>query len=188
MRFLRKFLLAIFAVAAIFAASGFLLPAQVQVERSAVIQAEPAAIFPYLNDHRRFNEWSPWVPRDPNAKYEFSGPEQGVGAKMSWRSDNEQVGSGASEIVESVPNERVVTAVDFGEMGKATASFRLHPENTGTKVTWSLATPATDNPIERWFGLLLDRLIGADYEEGLARLKLKVEGGAPGGNSAPAAG
>ena len=177
MKFLKGLLITLFVLAVIFVGVGFLLPSGVHVERSTVIQAEPAQIFPYVNNYRRFNEWSPWVPRDPNAEYTFAGPEEGVGAKMTWRSDNEQVGSGTQEIIESTPNEKVVTALDFGEMGTAQAGFQLQPEDSGTKVIWSLDTPPTSNPIERWFGLLLDSLIGADYEEGLTRLKKKVETG-----------
>jgi hypothetical protein len=177
MRFFRWLLITLTIIAIIVVGGSFLLPASVHVERSTVIEAEPAAIFPYVNNYRKFNEWSPWAPRDPNTEYTFSGPEEGTGAKMAWRSDNEQVGSGTQEIIESRLNESVVTALDFGEMGTAQASFRLHPEDSGTKVTWSLDTPETANPIARWLGLLMDGLIGADYEEGLARLKKKVETG-----------
>lgn len=177
MKFFKWLLITLGIVVAIVIGGSFFLPASVHVERSMVIRAEPAAIFPYVNNYRKFNEWSPWAPRDPNAEYTFSGPEEGTGAKMTWRSDNEQVGSGSQEIIESKPSETVVTALDFGEMGTAQASFRLQPEDSGTKVTWTLDTPEIANPIGRWMGLLLDNLIGADYEEGLARLKKKVETG-----------
>lgn len=176
MRFFRGLLITLLVLAAVFTGGGLLLPSQVHVERSAVIKADAAAIFPYLINYRLFNEWSPWAPRDPNAEYTFSGPDDGVGAKMSWRSDKKEVGSGTQQIVALKQHEQVVTALDFGEMGTAQAQFDLAPESDGTRVTWSLDTTLPLNPLSRWMGLLLEPLIGADYEEGLLRLKAKVEG------------
>ena len=177
MRFLKWLLVVAVALVAIIVGGGFLLPANVHVERSAVVQADAGKIFPYVNSLRRFHEWSPWAERDPNMKLEFSGPEEGVGAKMAWSSEKGDVGSGSQEIVENTPNERVVTALDFGEMGKAKASFQLQPEETGTKVTWALDSELPANPLARWFGLFLDGMVGPDYENGLKRLKTKVEAG-----------
>lgn len=177
MRFLKWLLITFVILAVIFAGGGFLLPDKVHVERSTVINAEAARVFPYVNNYRRFNEWSPWAERDPNAEYTFSGPEAGAGAKMSWKSELDEVGSGSQEIVESIENRKVATALDFGEMGTADAAFLLEPEGTGTKVTWVLDSELPPNPVARWMGLALDGLIGKDYEEGLARLKAKVEGG-----------
>ncbi len=177
MRFFKRLFLVLVILAAIFAAVGFLLPGNVHVERSTLIAAQPAAIFPYVNNFRRFNEWSPWALRDPATEYSFTGPEAGVGAKMSWKSNNAQVGSGSQEILESTPERRVVSALDLGQMGAAQAGFTLVPEGAGTKVTWSLDAELSNNPLSRWMGLLFDGLIGPDYEEGLARLKTKVEGG-----------
>lgn len=177
MRFLKWMFITIVILLAIFFAGGFLLPSQVHVERSTVIQAEASEIFPYVNNFRRFNEWSPWAARDPDTEYSFAGPDAGVGAKMTWRSDHEEVGSGTQEIIESEPNRRVVSALDFGEMGTAKARFRLEPQGSGTKVTWMLDSELPPGPAARWIGLALDGLVGAEYEEGLARLKRKVESG-----------
>jgi uncharacterized membrane protein len=175
-RFFKGLLIAILILTAIFVGGGLLLPGEVHVERSTVIQADASRIFPYLNNFRRFNEWSPWAQRDPNTRYTFSGPDAGRGATMSWESDHEEVGYGSQEIVESIPNDRVATALNFGQMGTARAAFRLQPDDSGTKVTWSLDTSLPANPIARWMGLFFDRFIGPDYEEGLARLKAAVEG------------
>ena len=106
----------------------------------------------------------------------FEGPEEGVGAKMAWQSDERDVGSGAQEIVESVANEKVVTDLDFGGMGTAAASLTLEPEADGTRVTWGLVTDMGNNPAMRWMGLAMDRMVGKDYESGLENLKTLVEG------------
>jgi hypothetical protein len=175
MRYLKWLLAVAVALALIVIGGGYLLPASVHVERSAVLRADAGQIFPHINSLRRFHEWSPWAERDPNMKLDFAGPEEGIGARMSWASDKDEVGSGSQEIVESTANERVVTALDFGDMGKARASFQLQPEEVGTKIIWALDSELPANPFARWFGLFLDGMVGPDYETGLKRLKAKVE-------------
>lgn len=175
MRFIKWLFVVAVALALIVIGGGYALPGRVHVERSAMLQADAGKIFPYVNNLRRFHEWSPWAERDPNMTLDFTGPEEGVGAKMSWSSQKRDVGSGTQEIVESVANERVATALEFGDMGKSKASFQLLPEETGTKVTWALDVDLPANPFARWFGLFLDGMVGADYERGLKRLRAKVE-------------
>ena len=62
-------------------------------------------------------------------------------------------------------------------MGNATATYRLTPAGAGTKVTWGFNTDVGANPFMRWMGLMFDRWVGADYEDGLGRLKKLVESG-----------
>lgn len=175
MKLIRRLVILLAVLAAIVAGVGLMLPGSVHVERSAAIAARPGQIFPYMNDLRKFNEWSPWAQRDPQTKYAFTGPEQGAGAVMTWQS--EKHGAGHQRIVANIPDQRVETALDFGAMGTAQAGFRLAPEGAGTRVTWSLDSRLPYNPLARWIGLMLPKWIGADYEEGLARLKALVEKG-----------
>lgn len=101
-------------------------------------------------------------------------PDRARGQKMSWVSSNPNVGTGSQETVELVPNEKVVTALDFGDMGKAKATMALGADNGGTLVTWGFDAPLASTA-ERWFGLMFDRFIGPDYEKGLANLKALAE-------------
>lgn len=180
MRGLKRLILGVFLLTSVMAAVAFALPKDIAVQRSAVIDAPESDVFPYLNNLRKFNQWSPWAERDPETRYEFSGPNEGKGAKMAWTSDHRDVGSGTQEIVESVPNKLVRVELDFGGKGTATATYELSPAGAGTKVTWGFETDVGNNPLSRWAGLLFDRWIGADYETGLARLKKVVETGGPG--------
>ena len=157
---------------------GFLLPRQVHVERSAVVDARPATVHVLLNGFRIYNTWSPWFELDPQAKYTVSGPDAGVGAKLAWASDKKDVGSGSQVIVESRAPELVKTALDFGGMGTATSEFRLTPEGEGTRIVWGLDSDMGAGPIGRWSGLLMDRMVGKDFEKGLAALQ-KVAAGLP---------
>lgn len=158
----------------LFFAVGGLLPDHAQVERGIHIERSPAAIHAVLDGYGRFNEWSPWAERDPAANYEYSGPRSGVGATLHW-SGNAEVGEGTQRIVESVPGERVVSALDFGDRGRATAAFVLAPRDAGTDVVWRFRADFEGRLIDRWFGLFFDRMIGGDYERGLARLKTLLE-------------
>jgi uncharacterized protein YndB with AHSA1/START domain len=173
LRGFKRLILGLFLLLAVMVAVAFALPRNVAVERSAVINAPEMDVFPYLVDLRKFNEWSPWAKRDPETHYVFEGAREGKGARMEWNSD--QIGTGEMEIVEIEANKSVVLALDFGAKGTATASYLLSPAGAGTKVTWGINTDVGNNPMARWTGLMLDRWIGADYEEGLANLKKLVE-------------
>ncbi|TNF19621.1 MAG: hypothetical protein EP318_13940 [Rhodobacteraceae bacterium] len=160
---------------AVFLLGAFLLPREVRVERSTTVNAPAAEIFPYVNSMQETGKWSPWLELDPDVALSYSGPEAGVGNRMEWRSDHPQVGSGSQEIIDSEPDRRVVTALDFGEMGTAQAHVLLAPHDSGTEVTWGFVTDTGRNPLLRWMGLMMDGWVGSDYEKGLARLKTLAE-------------
>ncbi len=162
------------AIALIIVGGSFLLPAQAVVTRSTEIAAPPDKVFAIVGDLRRFNEFSPWADIDPDIKYTFEGPESGVGQKMNWTSENAEVGNGSQTITKHEPPNFVETQLDFGMRGKPVASFDLVPSTAGTKVTWTFKSDLDGIPA-KWFGLMFDRWIGADYEKGLAKLKATAE-------------
>ena len=180
MRLLLKSLLGLLLVlGVVFVAGGLLLPASSHVERSITIERPPAEVFAMLDSYQRYNEWSPWFELDPEARYTYAGTQSGVGAKMAWASQRPEVGSGSQTIIESVPDQKVITELDFGEQGKAVAVFRIAPEGRGSKVVWAFDSTPSDKLLTRWvgswFGLLMDKLIGRDFEKGLAKLKTVLE-------------
>ena len=175
MTYVKKFIAGILGAIALFIIVGLFLPREVSVSREALINAPPEKVFAYINDLKKFNEWSPWAKRDPNMKQTFSGPASGVGQKVAWSSDHDQVGSGTQEIVESAAPSLVRTKLDFGDMGSADASFNLEGLDGGSRITWGFTTDLGGNPMMRWMGLMFDSWIGADYEAGLAALKELAE-------------
>lgn len=177
MRILKWFLGIVVLLAIVVVAGGYILPSQVTVARSIDIDAAPDVVFPHVNSLKAGQGWSPWLGIDPNVQTTFSGPDEGVGAKLEWASAHPQVGSGSQEIVASEDNQRVETALNFGEMGLAKAEFLLAGQGDVTAVTWTLETDMGSNPAMRWMGLMMDRWVGADYETGLANLKTLVEAG-----------
>jgi len=162
------------ALIVLFLIIGMMLPGQVHVERSIAMKAPAARIFPLVNSFDHFKEWSPWAMRDPNTKYQFNGPKEGVGCEMVWTSDNSEVGNGSQKIIESTPPTHVKTSLDFGMNGAAFATFDLTEQGDSTKVVWGLDSEMS-GPVARWFGLAMDGMIGPDYEQGLASLKKLAE-------------
>ncbi|MGI9426807.1 MAG: SRPBCC family protein, partial [Hyphomicrobiaceae bacterium] len=95
--------------------------------------------------------------------------------KVQWQSDLDSVGTGSQEITESVADQRIETALDFGQQGTATAGFDFRPSGEATVVTWRFKTDVGNNPIMRWMGLMFDTWVGEQYEKGLANLKVEAE-------------
>jgi effector-binding domain-containing protein len=103
------------------------------------------------------------------------GARDGVGAKLVW-SGNDKVGSGMQLITASIPDRLVASDIDFGKMGVAKSTLLLDPQGPSTRVTWTLDVDMGASPIGHYVGLMMDRMIGRDYERGLNQLKVLVEG------------
>ncbi len=151
-------------------------PADFRYERSITVAAPASAIFPNLNNLHKWQTWSPYAKKDPDAKTTFEGPTEGNGAAMSWAGDH-NVGEGKMTIVESKPAELVKYRLDFVKpfAGTNVAEFTFTPEGNGTKVVWSMS--GKNNFFSKAFSLVVDcdKMIGDDFEKGLADLKTLVE-------------
>lgn len=168
---IKSLLIGIFAIIIAFVGYVALQPPISTIQRSAVIAAPAAQIYPHVNSPRKWDAWSPWAKLDPNAKTEFEGPEAGVGAIFRW-SGNEQIGEGAMAVVESKPDEAVKYRMDFVKpfASVSYADFKFEPEGAGTRVTWSMTG---ERPfLARAMCILFnaDAQIGEMFEKGLANL------------------
>jgi uncharacterized protein YndB with AHSA1/START domain len=155
-------------------------PSDFRITRSATIAAAPETLFTQVNDLHRWNSWSPWAKIDPNAKQTFSGPPAGVGASSTWAGNNE-VGEGRMTITESRPNDLVQLRLEFFKPFQATnvAEFTFQPEGAQTLVTWTMT--GKNNFIAKAFGLVVDcdKMVGGQFEQGLAQLRATVDSPAP---------
>ena len=152
-------------------------PPGFSVQRSVVVAAPPEKVFAVLNDFRRWPEWSPWEKLDPAMKRTLGGAERGKGATYAWQG-NAKAGAGRMEIVESVPAKTVGIQLDFIEPieGRNTTVFTLTPQaGGGTQVNWEMRglSPFVSKLMQVFVSM--DRMIGNDFEEGLANLKRVVE-------------
>jgi uncharacterized protein YndB with AHSA1/START domain len=170
-----KWALGIVAVlAVVFFAGAALIDPKFHVERSAAIAAPPAKVYPLVATPKAWPQWAVWNKRDPNMTLAFSGPESGKGAKWSWVSKSE--GSGEMEFTDAEPDKSVTYALSFPDFGmRSTGQLILTPEGQGTRVRWTNAGDVGSSPMARWFVPFFDKMIGPDFEAGLAGLKALAE-------------
>jgi len=154
---------------------GLLLPSHFRVERSVEIAAPAGKIYGLIADPREWKRWTVWNQRDPNMEMDYSGPASGAGAKWSWQSKSE--GSGNMEFTEARPGERIAYRLSFPEFGiESAGALTLAPAGERVRVTWTNDGDLGRNPVNRWFGLMMDGVVGADFSAGLANLKRLAEG------------
>ena len=150
-------------------------PDSFRIERSLAIQAPPEKIYPHLTDFRAWGAWSPWEKKDPALKRTFAGAERGVGSSYAWEGD--KVGQGRMEIAEATPASNVRIKLDFVSPLEAhnVVDFTLRPEGNKTVVRWSMQGPQPY--LNKVIGIFMDidRLVGRDFEAGLAALKAVAE-------------
>lgn len=150
-------------------------PSEMNVSREILVSATPEVLFPYINNSKKSYEWMPWAENDPGVEIKFTGPEEGVGAASNWSGKN--MGTGASEVVESVPNQIVKTKLTYKqpfEMSQL-AEISLTPSAGGTMVKWSIS--GHQNFFFRLMGVFVncDKMIGKEFEKGLNKLKTLAE-------------
>ena len=143
------------------------------------VSPRSAVVFGFINDLRRFQDWSPWAKLDPQCKVVFTGPPAGVGTAFAWEG-NRKAGAGSMTCLASRPAEGLEFRLEFLRPMKAThtARFALQPEGGGTLVIWSM--DGKNNFMGKAFGLVVDcdKMVGKDFEKGLASLKTLAEAAA----------
>lgn len=145
------------------------------ISRSTTVAAPPAAVRAHVEDFRSWRQWSPWEDVDPNLTRSYTGAEHGVGARYAWKG-NRKAGTGAMEIVAATP-ESLRIELEFERPWQATNDvvFTFAPEGDGTHVTWTMSGSHTG--MAKLFArfMNLEKLVGPDFEKGLARLKQVAE-------------
>ena len=153
-----------------------LQPSHYRVERSATMNAPAGAVFAQVNDFHRWNAWSPWAKLDPSMKQTFEGAPAGTGAVYTW-AGNKDVGEGRMTITETHPNDLIKIKLEFMKPFAATnaTDFTFKPQGNQTTVTWTMS--GDKNFVAKAFSIFMnmDKMVGGDFEKGLAQLKLIVE-------------
>ncbi|MEO8385590.1 MAG: SRPBCC family protein [Betaproteobacteria bacterium] len=151
-------------------------PDTFRVTRSATIQAAPEKLFPMINDMKAFNQWNPYVKKDPKMKGVYSGPTAGPGATYTFEG-NKDAGKGSIAVTDSSPNSKVVMQLKMTDPVEISnvVTFTLQPEGAATRLTWAM-----DGPVPYLFKIVhlfmdMDKMVGNDYETGLASLKALAE-------------
>ncbi len=151
-------------------------PNTLKVQRAIAIKAPPGRIYALIDDFHRWSAWSPYERKDPGMKRSFAGAASGQGAVYAWDGNN-NVGSGRMEIVRADQPSKVVIKLDFSRPmeGHNIATFTLEPDGEATRVTWAMEGPTPF--MGKLMGLVfnMDRMIGGDFDTGLANLKAAAE-------------
>ncbi|MCU6479943.1 SRPBCC family protein [Arthrobacter sp. A2-55] len=148
------------------------------VTRSALIQAPAEAIYPFVESFREWVKWSPWETIDPSMTRTYDGPVKGVGAKYAWKG-NGKAGAGTMEITDASEPASIAIRLEFTKPMKALnpITFTFAPEGSGTRVTWAM--DGESKGLNKVFMLFMnmDKLVGGDFEKGLAKLATVVAQG-----------
>lgn len=151
-------------------------PGAFRIERSQLIRGNADAIFPRIDNLREFNTWNPFAAADPTAQIVYTGPGRGVGASYEWDSTG-RAGKGRMTVVESQAPRKVVMRLEFLRpfVATNTAEFSLASEGPATRVTWAMTGAC--GFVHKLFGLVFssDKMVGGEFEKGLASLKSLVE-------------
>jgi uncharacterized protein YndB with AHSA1/START domain len=151
-------------------------PDTFRVERATRVKAPPEKVFALINDFKAWTAWSPWEKKDPAMKRIYGATTSGKGAQYSW-DGNSGVGQGSMEITESIPASKIALKLDFVKPfeGHNTVEFTLESKDGGTNVTWTMQGPSPFISKIMQVFVSMDRMVGKDFEAGLANLKAAVE-------------
>ena len=151
-------------------------PDAFRVQRDTHIQAPPERVFALLNDFRRWSEWSPWEKLDPAMQRSHSGAAAGPGAVYAWQG-NGKVGAGRMEIKQAAAPRNLSIQLDFIKpfAARNTSEFTLESQGAATHLVWAMHGPSPF--ISKLMGVFvsMDKMIGKDFETGLANLKAASE-------------
>ena len=150
------------------------------VERSTTIEAPPERVYEQIANFHHWTNWSPWEDVDPNLKRTYTGPDSGTGAAYAW-SGNRKAGQGRMEITNATEASRVQIDLVFEKPFKARNDtlFVIQPEGSGSRVTWTMTGKKT--LLTKVMGIFtsMDKMVGPDFEKGLAQLKATTQEPAP---------
>ena len=151
-------------------------PGRFSVRRDIVVRAPAEKIFPLIADFHQWGSWSPYENKDPVMKRTYAGTANGKGAVYAWEG-NKNVGSGRMEITDAPAPSKVVIKLDFLVPFEAhnTAEFTMLPQGDGTKLSWLMHGPAPFISKLMQVFMNIDKMVGKDFEVGLANLKKLAE-------------
>lgn len=152
-------------------------PNTFRVTRRTKVKGSCDTVRLLVDDFRNWAQWSPWEKLDPNMEKTYEGPAEGVGAVYRW-SGQGKAGAGCMRIVEATPTVTIIR-LEFVKPFKAEhmTEFLFEPEGDGCEVTWAMYGENTI--VSKLMSLFttMDKMIGPDFENGLASLKRIAESG-----------
>lgn len=174
MKALKYLFLILLGLVLVLLVGGMFISSKFSVSRSVQVAAPPDKLYALVASPRQWKQWSVWNRRDPAMEISYSGPETGSGAVWAWKSKTE--GDGRMSFTTVDPPRRVGYELYFPDFGTtSTGEFRIEAAPAGSTVTWVMDGDMGRNPLFHWMALFGDRMVGPDFEAGLANLKALAE-------------
>ncbi|MDO8876611.1 MAG: SRPBCC family protein [Pseudolabrys sp.] len=151
-------------------------PDTFRVTRTTTIKAPPEKIYPMIADFHRWTAWSPYENKDPAMKRTYGGTPGAVGQTYGWSGDK-NTGVGSMTLTEAAPSSKVALKLDFISPFEAhnTVVFSIVPQGDGTIVNWDMQGPTPFIGKIMHVFMNMDKMVGTDFEVGLANLKAQAE-------------
>lgn len=157
---------------AVLMVGALLLSPDYAVSRSILVNAPAQKIYPLIDSSKGWASWGVWYRKDPQMQVSESGAAQGAGAAWSWKSESQ--GNGSMKLTAVVPDQKVGYELAIEDFDPSQGELSLSPEGNATRVTWTMQGRMSSYS-GRWFALFMDKLVGPDFEAGLANLKQLAE-------------
>jgi hypothetical protein len=170
MKFLKILSGIIIVLVILFFIGGLFLPKTYSIKRETVINAPDSVVYNNIADFNNFLKWNPWYKAEPSAKIAISGTAGEPGHKYTW--DGKKTGQGEMVVKKAEPYKLVEDDLRFIKPfdGSADTQFTLENVPEGTKVVWSM-TGQNKSSLDKWMGLMMNMMMGKDFESGLKDLK-----------------
>ena len=173
MKILKKIAIGLLILIGLLVVTGFFLPSKSQVTRSVVINTTPETVFPFVNNLKNWELWSPWQAMDPTVKLSYGAIYEGVGGTYSW--DGPETGKGTVTITASESPKQMLNDVMFEGMGTSKAAYNLEKVDGGTKLSWSFESENGMNPFMRWLSVIMEGMLEDQFDQGLNKIKELAE-------------
>ncbi|MEI7982846.1 MAG: SRPBCC family protein [Bacteroidota bacterium] len=152
----------------------YLLPKNYKVERSIYINADKELIYNLTSNFQKWTVWVPWTKEmDSTAVFEITGPDGQIGTTWKW--NGKKMGDGTMTASELVPGKLIAYDLSFAQGKYKSKGKILINEGDSCQVSWSDEGDLGYNPLNRFMGLFMGKMMGPDFEKGLAKLKKIAE-------------
>lgn len=148
------------------------LSSKFSMSRSVEIQAPVSLVFPKLLDLHEYVKWNPFAEGDPTNKTDISG--SGVGSSLAWIS--EKTGEGKMTIFNVESEKDISIKMEFFKpmAGEGIVHWITNSKaESTTELIWTFEQDLSY--FQRYFGLMMDFMMGKHFEKGLLNFKSLVE-------------
>lgn len=161
-------------VITVFVVIALFLPSSRTITHTVETNRPMTTVNDLLTSFVRFKDWTPMLRYDPRMSITASGPESGVGARLDYDSSVKAIGKGSWEIVEFIPEEKIVIKVENKHRGSdKSITFRFKrtgQRNQNVKISQRYKVNYGWDLIGRYAGMYVTRNVGDDVRRGLDKL------------------